>query len=366
AWNLVEEYYVDREAVQPQRMTDGAILGMLDSLGDIGHTTYLTTKQYEQMTTNLHGDFTGIGARMTMRDRTPTIFSVIPHSPAAAKLKPGDVLLEVDGKPVHGLSVDEIVNMIRGKVDTEVHLRISRQGTQQDVTIVRATFKVPAITGRLLPRLKPGDPLLAHVAIENFGDRADAQLRNVLGEVRAKGAQGLVVDLRGDGGGERDQAVSVTSEFLPKGKVIFQQKNARGGIKPVLVPTEGTALTIPIVVLIDGGTASSAEILAAAIKDNDRGRLVGQPTFGTGTVLGQFQLSDGSAVLLAIEEWLTPNGQSIWHKGIEPDIKVSLPKDALVLLPETEEGLTAEGLAHSSDAQLLAAIHALTEKMRKK
>jgi carboxyl-terminal processing protease len=370
AWNLVEQNYVDRQAVQPQKMTDGAITGMLDSLGDIGHTGYLTASDYEKMTANLKGTFSGIGGKMIMRARQPTVFSTVPGSPASKQLKQGDVFLEVNGKSVQGQSLKEVTSEVAGPKGTQVHLVISRQGKKMDLTIERATFPVPDVTARILPSLHPGDPKLAHIAIESFGDNADTQLRQSIDDMRSQGAQGFVIDLRTNPGGERDQAVAVTSEFLPAGTVIFQAKDAQGAVRKIRVTKPGNATTIPLVVLIDEGTASSAEILAAAIKDNQlndiqRGKLVGTPTFGTGTVLGQFQLSDGSAVLIAVEEWLTPNGQSIWHKGIQPDITVSLPKDALALLPETEQDLTADALAHSSDKQLLEAIHQLTTQMAK-
>lgn len=366
AWNLVEQKYVDRQAVNSQNMTDGAIAGMLDSLGDGGHTTYLTAQEFDKLTTDLQGRFSGIGGRMVMRKNQPTIFSTVPGSPASKQLKAGDIFLKVNGKSVQGKSLKQVTTDVAGPPGTQVQIEISRQGKTMDFTIERAVFPVPAVTARMLPSLQPGYPKLAHIAIEAFGDQANTQLVQLMDDMRNQGAQGFVIDVRMNPGGEAEQAVSVTSQFLPLGATIYEAKNAQGDVRLVKDTKTGSAASIPIVVLIDGGTASSAEILAAAIKDHGRGKLVGSHTYGTGTVLAQFTLSDGSAVLLAVEEWLTPNGQSIWHKGIQPDIQVSLPPDASMLVPENEDGLTADALAHSSDKQLLEGIHQLTAQMSNK
>jgi carboxyl-terminal processing protease len=197
-----------------------------------------------------------------------------------------------------------------------------------------------------------------------ISSRSEPELRAALDEIRDKGARGLILDLRGNPGGLKEQAVAVTSEFLPEGKVIFIQQDARGRQEKVLAKGGGKATDIPLVVLIDAGTASSAEILAGAIQDHQRGRLVGTRTFGTGTVLRPYELSDGSAVLLAQYQWLTPNGRKIWHQGIEPDVKVALPEGASILLPEAAAGLDAEALAKSEDKQLLKALEVLQEKLR--
>ena len=365
AWNLVEEHYVDPSAVQPARMTDGAITGMLASLGDTGHTGYLTAREFEQLTNDLRGEYRGIGARMVLREHQVTVVSTVPGSPAAGKLKPGDVLVEVGGKTVQGLSLQELVQLVRGPDGTTVGLRLLRQGKPIDLDIRRATFQVPNITARVLPVQHAGDAALAHVAIEDFGEHAGEELRKVLRQVQKEGARGLILDVRTDPGGERDQAVAVSGEFLKKGDVIFQQRNRAGTVRLITNKESGIAVDIPLCVLIDEGTASSAEILAAALKDHHRGPLVGTHTFGTGTVLQQFVLSDKSAVLLGVDEWLPPDGVSTWHKGVKPDVEVPLAEHAEMLLPETEEGLTANNLARSTDKQLLKAIDILTERLKK-
>jgi carboxyl-terminal processing protease len=356
AWHLVERNYVDREAIQPQRMTRGAIEGMLFSLGDPGHTTYLTGDEFKGMESVLEGRMEGIGARITVRNGQPTIVNTIAGSPArAAGLQPGDVILQVDGKPVSGLPLERLLALIRGPVGESIRMTISRKTEKKPLMlpVARARVEVPDVSWHLLP-----GGTIAHLAIQSFGKQADDQLKAALKEARDQGARALVLDVRGNSGGLKDQAVAVTSEFLSEGDVFIEQ-DAKGERKAIAVKPGGSAPDIPVCVLIDEATASSAEIFAGALQDHERGKLVGAKTFGTGTVLEPFVLSDGSAVLLAVAEWLTPKGREIWHHGIAPDIAVPQPRDALVLSPESEAGLTAQALAKSEDKQLLKAIEVL-------
>jgi carboxyl-terminal processing protease len=361
AWRLVEQHYVDRASVQPKRMTEGAIAGMLDSLGDTGHTTYLTAEELQRLEQSLKGQMEGIGARMTMRKRRPTIVQTMPDSPArAAGLRPGDVLLEVEGKPVDRLPLELIVQQVRGPAGSVVHLRVLREGQARplDFTIERAKVKVPEVAWQRLP----GVPI-AHVSILEFGAAADARLKEVLRQVRQEGLKGVLLDLRGNPGGLKEQAVAVTSEFLKDGNVFLEQ-DAEGRRTPVPVKPGGVAVDLPLCVLIDEGTASSAEILAGALQDHGRAKLVGTRTFGTGTVLQPFDLRDGSAVLLAVAQWLTPKGRQIWHHGIAPDVEVALPEGATILLPESGAELDEAALRRSEDKQLLKALEVLMGQIR--
>jgi carboxyl-terminal processing protease len=203
---------------------------------------------------------------------------------------------------------------------------------------------------------------VAHVAIYDFGVHADDQLRGAVKDARASGARGLLVDVRADPGGLKDQAVAVTSEFLKDGNV-FIERDAQGHETAIPVHPGGVATDIPTVVLIDKGTASSAEIFAGALQDYGRAKLVGMTTFGTGTVLKSFSLSDGSAVLLAVIEWLTPKERQIWHHGVVPDKEVALPEGAPLLLPDDEPNLDAKTLEQAEDKQLLAGLKILEEEM---
>jgi carboxyl-terminal processing protease len=361
AWGDVEKYYVDRSAVQPEHMTQGAIEGMLASLGDVGHTAYLTREELHQLESSLAGSLEGIGARMTVRKQQPTIVQTMPGSPARkAGLKAGDVLLGVDGKPVTGLPLKRITEMVRGPAGTPVDLKILRQGQSKvlDFRITRGKIAIPAVSWHMLPWVPA-----AHIAIVEFGKHADEQLRDAVQEARKRGARGLIVDVRGDPGGLKEQAVKVTSEFLKSG-VVFIEQDAEGNRKEIKVLPDGVATDLPMVLLIDEGTASSAEIFAGAIQDHGRGKLVGTKTFGTGTVLRPFGLSDGSAVLLAVSEWLTPKGRQIWKRGIQPDVEVTMPQDASILLPDDETKVTEQSLAKSDDRQLQRAVEILQAELR--
>jgi carboxyl-terminal processing protease len=361
AWRLVEAHYVDREAVNPQNMTDGAIRGMLDALGDTGHTTFLTPEEVRRMGKDLEGKMEGIGVRLGQRQGRPTVVAVLPDTPAQkAGVKPGDVLLEADGNSLKDKSMIQIIELVSGKAGTRLMLTVSREGEAHPVTltITRAEIDVPDVSWHMLQ----GRPV-AHLAILSFGEKADRQLREAIDQARKAGARGLVLDVRANPGGLKEQAVTVTSEFLKDGNVFIEQ-DAAGRQKPVPVKPDGVATDLPLVVLIDEGTASSAEIFAGAIQDHKRGKLVGTKTFGTGTVLQPFDLSDGSAILLAVSEWLTPDGRRIWHQGIMPDVPLPLPAGASIILPEESGRMTAEQLAKSDDKQLLEAIKVLGEQLK--
>ncbi|HYT90218.1 MAG TPA: S41 family peptidase [Gemmataceae bacterium] len=361
AWNLASDRYVDRSAIDPQRMTRGAIRGMLAALGDFGHTTYLTPEELRKLEEGLKGELEGIGATLTIRKRRPTVMQVLPNSPArAAGLRPGDVFLEVNAKPVSDLSLDRIVTMVRGPAGTTVSIRLHREGEANpiDLQITRARVDVAEVTWQRLE----GEPI-AHVAVRGFGRHTDTQLKSALRELRRLGVKGLLLDFRGNPGGLKEQAIAVSSEFLKSGDV-FLEEDARGQRKAIPVRPGGEATEVPLVVLIDEGTASSAEIFAGAIQDHGRGKLVGTRTFGTGTVLQPFGLSDGSAVLLATAQWLTPTGLKIWHQGISPDIEVALPESATVLLPNGEPELSTAALARTDDAQFLKGLAILRKQLR--
>jgi carboxyl-terminal processing protease len=358
AWRLVHGHYVDRAHLDDKKLLEGATAGMVEALGDVGHTAYLSAEEWKRMESGLEGHFEGIGAGLNMRQRRPTIAQVMPNSPARkAGLKPGDVILKVDGKDVDGMSLDQIVQRVRGPAGTEVTLTVLRDGESQprDVTITRGRVETPDVTWRMLPGTK-----VAHVALREFGKQADAQLRSALEAARKAGARGVILDVRGNPGGLKEQAVAVTSEFLKPGEVVFIEQDAAGKRQEVAVKDGGTAQDIPLVLLIDEGTASSAEILAGALQDYGRAKLVGTRTFGTGTVLEPFgPLNDGSYLLLAVAQWLTPKGRQIWHHGIPADVRVELPANVQPLLPDEETDLTGEALAHSKDAQLRKALELL-------
>jgi carboxyl-terminal processing protease len=357
AWELIQKDYVDRTAVQATPLAYGAIGGMVDALGDTGHTRFLTPQARQQEHDFSQGAFEGIGAEVEMAGGHVVIVAPLDGSPAQkAGLKHGDTILGVDGKDVSGLSLSQVVSMILGPAGSSVTLTVldPQSGTQRQVTIVRAKIDVPSVSWAMIPGTSVAD-----IRLSAFSQGTTDNLVRALQAARQAGAASIVLDLRNNPGGLLDQAVGGASQFLTSGTVL-QERDASGAVAAVNVKAGGVATDLPMVSLIDGGTASAAEIVAGALQDAGRSKLVGQTSFGTGTVLNEFPLSDGSAILLATEEWLTPKGRVIWHKGIQPDVQIALPSSATPLLPSSIQGMTQAQFLQSTDQQLLTAVSLLT------
>jgi carboxyl-terminal processing protease len=243
------------------------------------------------------------------------------------------------------------VSRIRGPAGTSVTLTIlESSGTTKIVTLVRATITLVSITWNMLPGTS-----IAHLHLASFSSNVTGELDTALAAIKTQGATGIILDLRDNPGGLLDQAVNVTSRFINKGNVI-QEKDINGKITTIPVVTGVTVTNLPMVILVNEGTASASEIVVGALSDAGRAKTVGETTFGTGTVLTQFPLSDGSALVLAIQEWLTPSGKTIWHTGLTPDTVVSLAAGVAPLFPQAEKGLSQAQIQSSGDQQLLAAM----------
>ena len=360
AWNTIHQSYVDRSAIQSQALTYGAIGGMVDALGDTGHSRFLSPEMVQAQHNFTSGQFEGIGAYVEMKEGHIVIVAPMDGSPAQqAGLHPGDVVLGVDGENVAGLPIDQVVSRIVGPAGTPVTLTIltPETGQTRDVTLVRAHITLQNVSWQWLPGTQ-----IAHVRIVAFSEGVTEDLKQTLGEIEQQGMAGIILDLRSNPGGLLSEAVGTASEFLEGGNVLLE-KDAQGEIRPVPVVEGGMAPDLPLVVLIDPGTASAAEIVSGALQDAGRAKLVGETTFGTGTVLNEFTLSDGSALLLATEEWLTPNGRLIWHQGIPPDVQMILPQSTSPLLPQMEAGMTREQIQDSGDVQLLRALELLNQSV---
>jgi len=358
AWNTIHKSYVDRPAIQAQALTYGAISGMVAALGDTGHSRFLSPEMVQTQHNFTTGQFEGIGAYVEMKEGQVVIVTPMDGSPAQqAGLRPGDIILKVDGENVAGLPVDQVVSRILGPAGTTVTLTILTPETGQtgEVTLVRAHITLQNVTWQWLPGTQT-----AHLRIVAFSQGVTEDLKKALGEIQQEGLTGIILDLRSNPGGLLSEAVGTASQFLESGNVLLEQ-DAQGKVTPVPVLEGGLAHDLPLVVLIDPGTASAAEIVSGALQDAGRAKLVGETTFGTGTVLNEFTLSDGSALLLATEEWLTPQGRLIWHQGIAPDVQVILPRGTNPLLPEAEAGMTSEQVQNSGDAQLLRALELLNQ-----
>ncbi len=356
AWDIVHRYFVDRAALDTTELTYGAIRGMINALGDEGHTIFLTPQELTRQQTDISGTYSGIGAQIGMKDGLPIIVAPFDGSPAErAGVKPGDIIMEVDGEDVTTWSLNDIVDKIRGKAGTEVSLTLLRtdDGKSLEVAITRGEIDAPTATWAMLPGTD-----VALIRLSQFSANATAELKTAISEAKAAGATGLIVDVRSNPGGLLEQAIGVTSQFLRDGNVL-QQEDANGKRELYPVKPGGIAQDIPLVVLINRGTASSSEIFAGAIQDHKRGTVVGETTFGTGTVLEPFILNDGSGLMLGTSQWLTANGRLIRKHGIEPDVTVELPIGTDLLSPMDVKELTVTELLKSEDAQVLKALELL-------
>ncbi len=356
AYQTIQQQYVDRTAVQTQTLTYGAISGMVDALGDTGHSRFLSPQMLKAEHNALNGNFEGIGAEVQELNGHVAIVAPIDNSPAQqAGLRAGDVILKVDGTDVSGLPLNQVVQRILGPAGTKVTLTIATPstGTTRDVTLTRAKITIHNVTWQQVP-----GTTIADVRIAEFSNGVSQDLQQALAEIKAQKLTGIVLDLRNNPGGLLSEAIGVVSQFIDKGSALEEQ-DASGKITPVPVTHQFPATDLPMTVLINQGSASAAEITAGALQDAGRATLIGETTFGTGTVLNDFNLPDGSALLLATQEWLTPNGRVIWHHGITPDDQVTLPATAQLLLPTAERSMTPAQVKASSDVQFLRALDKL-------
>ena len=355
AWDLLHEQDVQRAALDDTALAYGAIDGLTTAVGDTGHTSFLTPANLATEQGVLSGHYVGIGVSLGPVAKGALIGTVFAGSPAAkAGLKAGDVIRAIDGTTVSGVAISKIVTMIQGPTGTAVKLTVKpASGSARSVTIVRGAVTIPVVDWRIVPGTH-----IADIELDQFSTGATAALVKVLDAAHAAGATGIVLDLRGNPGGYVSEAVGVASQFLASGDV-FVTEDASGARSATPVQAGGVAPTTPLVVLVDRTTASSAEIVAGALQDAHRATVVGEKTFGTGTILGQFMLDDGSALRIGTSEWLTPSGRSIWHDGLVPDQAVALPAGQRPVAPAGLAGLSAAKAAAVPDAQLRAAVRDL-------
>jgi carboxyl-terminal processing protease len=358
AYNILTQHYVDRTALDPTKLAYGATQGMVDAVGDTGHTRFLTPADVAAAHQSLSGSITGIGARMEQVDNAFVVQSVVPDSPAQkAGLKAGDTVISVDGQSVAGKTLDQVVGSIRGDAGTTVKLEVSRTGVAPiTMSIVRAQISVAAVSWAMVPGTKTAD-----IRIEEFSKGVTDDLKKALLDARDAGATAIVLDLRDNPGGYVDEAIGVASVFIPNG-TVYEERDASGTTRAIPVTSGERTTDIPLAVLVNLGSASASEIVSGALQDSGRAKIYGQTTFGTGTVLNEFALSDGSALLVGTVEWLTPKGREIWHHGIAPDVSVALATTAHVLTPDDITTSGSSAVTSANDAQLKAAVDAISVK----
>ncbi len=322
AWDIVHQDFVD-QPVDDQSLMQGAIRGMIDALGD-EQSSYMDPQEYQQANIPIEGSYEGIGAWVDTEGEFLTIISPMPGSPAEeAGLLPGDQVIAIDGESVAGIDPSLVIRRVLGPAGTTVHLTIRREGVEEplEFDIVRARIDVPSLESKMLN----GD--IAYIHLMGFGSDAPDDLRRALRQLLRQNPRGLILDLRGNGGGLLDAAISVASEFISD-DVIMLERYGDGREETFRAESGGLATDIPLVVLIDGGSASASEIVAGAIQDHERGLLVGETSFGKGSVQNWIPLTnDAGAVRITVARWLTPNGWQIDGVGLAPDVPIELTQE---------------------------------------
>lgn len=325
---LDEHYYGQEELPQGDDVTYAAIQGVVLSTGD-PHSSFLPPDDAADFNADLNGEFEGIGARVDVIDEGLVIVAPFPGTPAAeAGLIPGDLVLEIDGVSTKGMTLEEGVSLVRGERGTTVTLTVRREGEADLRTfeIVRATIVVPMVTSRMIEN--EGAPKIGYVQLAEFSSNANGQFEDALRELQDQGAEYLIVDMRFNPGGLLSVAVDVTSQFIDSGNILTERLT-NGSTVEHPANRGGVALDIPIVVLVNGGSASASEIFAGAIKDTGRGTLIGETTFGKGSVQRLHTLSDESLLRITVARWFTPNGEAIHEVGIDPDVIVAVDPETL-------------------------------------
>jgi len=356
AWDLLHSRYVGAQDLNGRDLAYGAIQGLTGAVDDPGHTSFMTPEERDRSHQALSGSFVGVGIEVDARDGGTVVVGVLRGSPAAAAgLRQGDRIVAVDGTSVATASLEKVVSLVRGAEGTPVSLTLVRTGAAEPivVSLVRATIEQPAVSWASVP----GSSVVM-LRLDQFSSGSADAFKAALKDILATEPSGVVLDLRGNPGGYVNEAIAIASQFLTGGDVHLS-RDAQGVVTPTPVEPGGLAPTIPLVVLVDGGTASSAEIVTGAIQDAGRAPIVGQTTFGTGTVVSEVPLSDGSALRIGVIEWLTPKGRSIWRVGLAPDYPVTLAEGATPLVPDDLVGLNPLALRSSGDTQLLKALELL-------
>lgn len=322
AWNLVHENYVD-QPVDDVALMRGAIKGMMEALGD-EHSSFMDPESFQQANAELSGEYEGIGAFVDTTTEYLTITSPMPDSPAErAGLQAGDQVIAIDGENMTGVNAELARRKVLGPAGSTVHLTVSREGETDtlEFDVVREKIVMKSASGKML------ENGIAYVQVTTFGDKTTPELLATLRDLLAQNPGGLILDLRNNGGGYLSTSVDVTSQFLKDGVVLYEQYGD-GARTTYEVERGGLATDIPMVVLINEGTASASEIVAGALQDYNRATLVGVTSYGKGSVQNWIPLSDAQgAVRITIAKWLTPDERTIHHVGLTPDVVVEMTEE---------------------------------------
>lgn len=321
-WEILRSDFVEPNALDPDKLGKGALDGLIAALGD-SHTSFIDAENFRAEQSGIRGSYEGIGAHVQMDGGAVTVVAPLPGSPAEqAGIRPGDKILSVNGEALQGGSLQDAVNKIKGPKGTKVTLSVLHQGDNrpETVDVLRSEIRTASVAVQMLPNN------IAHLRISQFSQRTGQEVQDALRQARGQNARGLILDLRNNPGGLLDQTVEVTSQFL-EGGIAGYQVNRNGDRAELRLRGRGESANIPLVVLVNGGSASGSELLAGAMQDRDRAVLIGTKTFGKGSVNHLRELSDGSALYVTIGRWLTPKGRQIEGNGLAPDIEVQITED---------------------------------------
>jgi carboxyl-terminal processing protease len=327
-WNLVEERYVpasDEDAINNEARVMGAIKGMVDAVGD-PYTTFLTPEENAHFEESISGKFQGVGMEIGKRDDMLVVIAPIKDSPAfKAGIKAGDLLIRIDGESTADLSVDEAVQRIRGEKGTAIAITVMSEGEQEAKTfeLIRDTIRIPTLEYELRP-----DGVFV-ISLFNFSAGVEKEFRAALREFVLARSDKLIIDMRGNPGGFLDAAVDISSWFLPVGKVVVRE-HFGPNTEEKIFRSKGYNIfndNLHLVILVDGGSASASEIVAGALKEHGVATIVGETTFGKGSVQELVQINEDTALKVTIAQWLTPEGLSISKNGLAPDVEVEQSKE---------------------------------------
>jgi carboxyl-terminal processing protease len=343
-WRVLQQYYIEPGALNASTMVFGAAEGLVRSVGD-PYTVFMTPKENTDFRKELSGTLEGIGAELQEKDELIVIVTPLKGSPAEkAGILPEDVIMEVNGETTQGMSLNQVVSKVRGPRGTTVNLKMFRPKTAKaiDLTITRAAITIPSVESKIIE--DEAGPI-GYVALNQFGDNSMDEFENALATFAGKDLKGVIVDLRFNGGGYLDGAVALTSMFLKQGTVVTVE---RRGAEPETHVAFGNPILpdVPMVVLINEGSASASEIVAGALQDHKRAKIIGMKSFGKGTVQEIVDIPGGSSLRVTVARWMLPNGRNLAKDGVHPDIVVDR---------------TVEDAQAKKDPQLDAGVMWLTE-----